>query len=209
MRAEVASAGREQSASRHRTIRPGTPLRTQDRKLHRTRSPFIDRAWPRSSQIQHCWNESSLHNGAGYAYLGTMANHVKKTSSGSTPGTRKEHARSQPEDDGSFIGRRVGRARRNLEDALARPEKQRRDAYVDTAAPGQSETNRRAGGSSTARRNSKRSLAGMTATLEDSRTTPSRKSGRRSANRAKSGTPLTARQKGRVSSPQARNIRGK
>jgi hypothetical protein len=103
----------------------------------------------------------------------------------------------------------VGRAQKDLEETLARPEKLRRDAYVDIAAPGQSETSRRAGGFGTARRNSKRSIAGMTATLEDSRTTPSRKSTRRSANRIKSGTQLTARQKSRISSPQARKDRGK
>lgn len=121
-----------------------------------------------------------------------------------------ENARpAESTDAGSFIGRRVGRGPKNLEAALERPEKRRRDTYVDTAAPGQSETERRAGGPSTARRNSKRRDAGMTATLEDSRTTPSRKSTRRSSNRIKSGTPLTTRQKGRTSSPQARNVRGR
>jgi hypothetical protein len=115
----------------------------------------------------------------------------------------------QPDDPGSFIDRRVGHSDENLEAALARPEKRRRDHYVDTARPGTSASDRRAGGVSTARRNSKRSSVGMTAMLEDSRTQPSRKSTRRSTNRTKSGTPLTGRQKTRTASPQARNLRGK
>lgn len=109
----------------------------------------------------------------------------------------------------SLIDRSVGRSRQNLERALERPEKLRRDAYVDTARPGVSASDRRAGGEHTARRNSKRSTAGFTATLEDSLTTPSRKSTRRAANRAKAATPLTARTQSRASAPRARHARGK
>ena len=88
-------------------------------------------------------------------------------------------------DSGEIIGRRVGRGADARARALARPEKQRRDAYVDTAQPGVSESDRRAGGPTTARRNSMMKPRRATATLEDSRTKPSRKSTRRSANRGK------------------------
>ena len=62
-------------------------------------------------------------------------------------------------------------------------------AKQDTAKPGVSATSKKAGGRSTARRNVKKRAPRATATLEDSRTTPSRKSTRRSANRQKSATP--------------------
>lgn len=87
--------------------------------------------------------------------------------------------------NGELIGRRVGRGRDAVDDALARPEKERRDAYVDTAQPGTSASDRKAGGPYSARRNSRARAPKATATLEDSRTRPSRKSTRRSANRGK------------------------
>jgi ribosome-associated translation inhibitor RaiA len=93
------------------------------------------------------------------------------------------HGESEREE---LIGRRVGRGPAALERALERPEKRRRDAYVDTAARGVTASDRRAGGSTTARRNTLRKAPRATATLEDSRTRPSRKSTRRSANRGKS-----------------------
>jgi hypothetical protein len=111
----------------------------------------------------------------------------------------------QPLPHDSLIGRREGRGPQNLEQALDRPEKRRRDYPVDTSLPGVSATDRRAGGWWTARRNSKRSTAGMTATLEDSvQDRPSRKSTRRSANRQKSASPLTQRQTRRTRSPKSR-----
>jgi hypothetical protein len=103
---------------------------------------------------------------------------------GSRPSKHREH--TAPADNGELIGRRVGRGRDALDRALDRREKQRRDAYVDTAAPGVSATDRKAGGNTTARRNTRAKHTRATATLEDSRTRPSRKSTRRSANRAKS-----------------------
>jgi ribosome-associated translation inhibitor RaiA len=100
-----------------------------------------------------------------------------------------------PPAEGSLIGRRVGKARANLEAAVARPEKQRRDSVVDTAQPGVSATDRKAGGGSTARRNAKRNVAGLTSALEDSaQATPSRKSTRGSAGRAKRDGNLKLRQ---------------
>ena len=97
-------------------------------------------------------------------------------------------------DDGSLVGRRVGRGRRNVVRAASRPEKRRRDVFIDTAAPGVSETDRKAGGGSSAARNTKLRRAGMGYTLEDSARKPSRKSTRKSANRAKSGSKLARTQ---------------
>lgn len=109
---------------------------------------------------------------------------------------------------GSLIGRRVGRSQANLEAALDRPEKRRRDEPIDTSLPGVSATDRRAGGRSTARRNTKRNIARATSTLEDSmKDRPSRKSTRKSANRAKRDSNLRRRKVRSVSSPKARATR--
>lgn len=97
-------------------------------------------------------------------------------------GTR---ASADGDDVGAVIGRRVGRGPRAVERALARPEKRRRDAYVDTSLPGVSASERRAGGDMSARRNARKRPSRATAALEDSRQKPSRKSTRRSANRGK------------------------
>ncbi|HUP47883.1 MAG TPA: hypothetical protein VNA04_03745, partial [Thermoanaerobaculia bacterium] len=112
-------------------------------------------------------------------------------------------------DDGSLIGRRVGRADANLESALDRPEKRRRDQPVDTSDPGVSASDRKAGYGSTARRNTKAETTGATATLEDSRTSPSRKSTRKSANRAKGGTNLQKKAVAKTISPSARASRSR
>ncbi len=107
---------------------------------------------------------------------------------------------------GSVIGRRVGRGAEAVKRALARPEKQRRDAYLDTSAPAVSESERRAGGGSTARRNAKaRPARGkQVAALEDSRTTASRKSTRRSATRSKQGTPQERTERTSLAKPSSR-----
>ncbi len=114
--------------------------------------------------------------------------------------------------EGSLIGRRVGGGAKNLARALARPEKKRRTAVVDTAQPGVSASSRKVGntatGVSTARRNTKRNTRGMAAALEDSATgKPTRKSTRRSQNRQKSAGKLQRRQTRRVTSPQAKASR--
>jgi len=109
---------------------------------------------------------------------------------------------------GSLIGRRVGQGHDNLEAALDRPEKRRRDDPIDTSQPGVSASDRRAGGGSTARRNSKRNTAGATSALEDSaQDRPSRKSTRKSANRSKRDSNLQRRQIRRVTSSKARATR--
>lgn len=101
--------------------------------------------------------------------------------------TRAPQAATEPGsvDAGEVIGPRVGRGAAAMARALARPEKARRDAYVDTATPGVSESDRKAGGRISARRNTRAAAPRATAALEDSRTTPSRKSTRRSSNRGK------------------------
>ena len=112
---------------------------------------------------------------------------------GRTAGARskKAHGRAEafaypPPPDGSLIGGRVGRGRANLLKAAERPEKKRRDVGVDTAAPGRSASDRRAGGGSTAARNTKLNTSRATAALEDSaQDRPSRKSTRKSHGRAK------------------------
>jgi len=77
------------------------------------------------------------------------------------------------------------------------------------AAPGVSETDRKAGGGSSAARNTKLNRAGMGYTLEDSAQRPSRKSTRKSANRAKSGSKLARAQRRKIRSPKARATRAK
>lgn len=109
---------------------------------------------------------------------------------------------------GSLIGRRVGQRADNLEAALERPEKRRRDVPVDTSQPGASASDRRAGGGHTARRNTKRNTARATSALEDSTLDrPSRKSTRRAASRSKRDSNLQRRQVRRVHSSKARAAR--
>ncbi len=75
--------------------------------------------------------------------------------------------------------------------------------------PGVSETDRKAGGGSSAARNTKLRLSGMGYALEDSAVKPSRKSTRKSANRAKSGSQLARRQRRRTHAPKARAKRAR
>jgi hypothetical protein len=124
----------------------------------------------------------------------------RKAAGGTVPG---------PTDEGSLIGRRVGRSRDQLERALARPEKQRRDAYVDTSAASTSASDRKVGYGATARRNTKRNTKGLTSALEDSRTTPSRKSTRKSGNRARAAAPLEIREALRRAAPKAAAARAR
>lgn len=91
----------------------------------------------------------------------------------------------------SLIGRRVGRAQRNINAALERPK-----------------GGRRANVQHTARRNAKADTSKMTYTLEDSVSDrPSRKSTRRGKNRIKAGTPLTSTTQRNVHSPESRHAR--
>lgn len=92
--------------------------------------------------------------------------------------------------DGGGIGRRVGRSAADL----ARLREEKAKPRVDTAKPGKSATDRRAGGSSTAARNVKGRAPKASVALEDSaRDRPSRKSTRRGAGRVKGDTPLRIR----------------
>jgi hypothetical protein len=114
----------------------------------------------------------------------TQGKHRLRTGHHAGPSTGPR-ARASAPDEGELIGRRVGRGKAGLSRALHRPEKQDRAHYVDTAAHGASASDRRAGGPFTARRNTLARTTRATATLEDSRTRPSRKSTRKSANRGK------------------------
>lgn len=144
--------------------------------------------------------------------LSTQIRRRAKSDGGKTPQptvaafeTPKARRSTSGEQDGqSLIDKRVGRSAANLAAALERPEKQQRDAYVDTAAAGVSATNRRAGGPFSARRNSRRESSGMTYALEDSRSEPSRKSTRASGNRTKAASQLARRAKRRTHSAGAR-----
>jgi hypothetical protein len=82
----------------------------------------------------------------------------------------------------------------------------RRDTPVDTAKPGVSATDRKAGDGSTASRNrSTHAAKKATYALEDSATgRPSRKSTRRAKNRAKPNSNLTRQKQREVRSPEAR-----
>lgn len=130
----------------------------------------------------------------------------RPTAASATP-PRGEEARPAsspfpPLPEGSLIGARVGRSAANLARTMSwRP-------VVDTSKPGVSATHRKAGGGSTAARNVKHTSSRATAALEDSATgTPSRKSTRRSANRAKSGDKQQQRAKALAASPQRRASR--
>lgn len=132
----------------------------------------------------------------------------RSTTRGAKP--RQRSPEQTPRGGGSLIGRRVGRAASNLTRAAARPEKLRRDVDVDTSEPQRSASDRRVGAGRTATRNTKLRSDGMSSTLEDSETgKPSRKSTRRSANRAKASSNLERREQRRVRAPGARAARAK
>jgi hypothetical protein len=80
------------------------------------------------------------------------------------------------------------------------------DNVIDTADPGVSASERRAGGGATARRNVKASprKSKQTAALEDSRTKPSRKSTRGTATRTKQGTAKERTHRGKLFAPTTR-----
>ena len=100
---------------------------------------------------------------------------------------------------------------RSKEKKAKRPPRPRRDDPVDTAQPGVSATDRKAGGASTAARN-RSGQAGRRggAKLEDSRSgKPSRKSTRGSADRTKATANLQQRHTRAVTSPEAQASRAK
>jgi hypothetical protein len=107
---------------------------------------------------------------------------------------RRGDATAEAADDGSEIGRRVGRSRSNLKAVHARDGKSR---------------GRETSQEHTARRNVKLKDTGMAKTLEDSATgKPSRKSTRRSANRTKESQ-LTRKVKRNLHSPESRAMRSR
>jgi hypothetical protein len=147
----------------------------------------------------------TLGRAGGGKRASTVRTRAKAARSVPNVGGRDAQRGGPPPRAGSLIGRRVGRGAKNLASALDRPEKRHRDQPVDTAQPGVSATDRRAGGASTARRNTRRTTNAQTSTLEDSmQDRPSRKSTRKSANRSKRDSNLQLRQVRRVSSSKAR-----
>ena len=92
-----------------------------------------------------------------------------------------------------------------------RPPRPRRDLVVDTAAPGVSATDRKAGAGDTGRRNvSNRAGKKGGAKLESSASgKPSRKSTRKSAGRVKRTSNLERKATRKVTAPKARATRAK
>lgn len=92
-----------------------------------------------------------------------------------------------------------------------RPARARRDVPVDTAAPGVSATDRKAGGGSSGSRNvSKRAARKGGARLEDSATgKPSRKSTRKASGRIKRTSNLQRKAIRKASSPKTRSTKAK
>ena len=85
------------------------------------------------------------------------------------------------------------------------PKRARRDTPVDTAQPGKSATDRKAGAKNTADRNrSKRAAKKGGPKLESSATKPSRKSTRRTKGRAKTTSNLERRSTRAATAPTAR-----
>lgn len=110
------------------------------------------------------------------------------------PPKRRAGQSAEAADDGSEIGRRVGRTRGNLKRVHAR---EGNDRSLATSKE------------HTARRNVKLDDAGMSKTLEDSATgKPSRKSTRKSANRTKESQ-LARRTKRKLHSPKSRATRAR
>ncbi|CAN5507761.1 hypothetical protein BH09MYX1_BH09MYX1_55560 [soil metagenome] len=99
---------------------------------------------------------------------------------------------------------------RNANKPKAKKVRVRRDSPVDTAKPGTSATDRKAGAGRTATRNaSKRVAKRGGAQLEDSATgKPSRKSTRKSSGRAKRTTNLERKATRAASSPKTRAAKG-
>lgn len=162
----------------------GLPSVIAEARAQTPRAAF-DRAAPGAKQ--------AVRRSLGRAPLRTPSGE-KRGSAVRSDETRSERRGSLSPEDGSLIGRRVGRSKERLRRVAERPEKLRRDVWVDTAQPGISASDRKVGAGSTARRNTKLNLAGLTSALEDSaQDRPSRKSTRRSVGRAKRDTGLRLR----------------
>ncbi len=84
------------------------------------------------------------------------------------------------------------------------PRRARRDVPVDTAQPGMSATDRKAGGGSTAARNKKKKARGGAALEDSALARPTRKSTRKSSNRTKPDSNLARRATRKATSPKAR-----
>jgi hypothetical protein len=189
--------GGKDSVCRGKVVLRGLPSAIVEKRAHTPRAAFDEV----SKQLARSVNEAVRDQ----ERLPKVT--VRRTARGVTA-TRRIAEAVPP--DGALIGRRVGRSRARLALAASRPEKKRGDAIVDTALPGVSASDRKVGAHATAKRNTQLEAKRATATLEDSATgRPSRKSTRRSANRAKSGSKLARKAKRKLHSPQQRARRAK
>jgi sigma 54 modulation/S30EA-like ribosomal protein len=198
--------GRVDTLCRIKLVLDGRPTVTAEERAADPRAAY-DRAIAEVARVVERAREQDdlamrrRHRGRGLA-KGKPATNPRGPANGSS---RRGVSSDPGADAGSVIGRRVGHGPAALQRALARPEKQRRDAYLDTAAPGVSESERRAGSGSTARRNTMAHprKSKQVAALEDSRTRPSRKSTRRSATRTKQGTAKERTERGILYAPSS------
>lgn len=146
----------------------------------------------------------SMRNGRHGRGNGQGRSHGDGQAAGALDGATSELARADSASEESLFGKRVGHGQDRLLMLAAGPEKLRRDAQVDTSAPGVGADARKVGSGHTAARNIKLNTAGMTRSLEDSTSgRPSRKSTRGSSNHVKADSPLTRRTRDAVRSPQS------
>jgi len=108
----------------------------------------------------------------------------------------------------SLFDKRVGRNEDQLRLVQARPEKERRDIVVDTAAPGVSADQRKVGNGHSAKRNTRLHTGGAAYQLEDSGNgQPSRRSTRAGLHGIKPAGGLAIRTQAAVHRPSARAMR--
>lgn len=187
--------GGRDSVCRGKVVLRGLPSAIVEKRAHTPRAAFDEV----SKQLARTVNEAVRDQ--------ERLPKVRRTARGVTASRQVPDAVSP---DGALIGRRVGRSRARLALAASRPEKKRGDAIVDTSLAGVSASDRKVGARATAKRNTQLVAKRATATLEDSATgRPSRKSTRRSANRAKSGNKLARKAKRKLHTPTARARRAK
>jgi hypothetical protein len=108
----------------------------------------------------------------------------------------------------SLFDKRVGRNDDQLKMLQARPEKDRRDVWIDTAEPGVSADQRKAGNGHSAKRNTRLHTSGAAYHLEDSGNgQPSRRSTRAGLHGIKPAGGLAIRTQAAVHKPSARAAR--
>lgn len=175
-----------------------------DREAFDLAAGRAERATRRNVERHGFSSKPARHKGHGAAHAAT--NH--QNGHGETGGVEaSEDADTQADSSESLMGRHVGHGPEQLLALAERPEKERRDLQVDTAAVGTSATDRKVGYGHTGKRNTKLNTEGMSYRLEDSTTgKPSRKS-TRGGTGGKPDSGLTQRTRSAVTSPKARATR--